>query len=201
MELARLADKLGYTRYWFAEHHNMPGIASTTPELMIGLVAEATTRLRVGSGGVMLPNHAPLKVAEAYKMLEALHPGRIDLGIGRAPGTDPRAALALRRTREAMEVDDFPEKLVELMAFGSGRFPAGHPFSTVTAMPDDVLLPPITLLGSSGYSAQLAARLGMPFGFAAHFSPDRPSAGDRRAEGYSGTRQGAGRQAGKSAQI
>jgi luciferase family oxidoreductase group 1 len=174
VELARLADRLGYTRYWFAEHHNMPGIASTTPELLVSLVAEATTRLRVGSGGVMLPNHAPLKVAEAYKMLEALHPGRIDLGIGRAPGTDPRAALALRRTREAMEVDDFPEKLMELVAFGAGRFPAGHPFSAVTAVPEDVQLPPITLLGSSGYSAQLAARLGMPFGFAAHFSPDPP---------------------------
>ncbi|WP_224247519.1 LLM class flavin-dependent oxidoreductase [Hyalangium gracile] len=174
LELARLADRLGYTRYWFAEHHNMPGIASTTPEIMIALVAEATSRIRVGSGGVMLPNHAPLKVAEAFKMLEALYPGRIDLGIGRAPGTDPRAALALRRTREALEVDDFPEKLVELVAFGKGQFPAGHPFGAVKAVPDDVPLPPIVLLGSSGFSAQLSARLGMPFGFAAHFSPEPP---------------------------
>lgn len=174
LELARLADQLGYTRYWFAEHHNMPGITSTTPEIMIALTAEATSRIRVGAGGVMLPNHSPLKVAEAFKMLEALHPGRIDLGIGRAPGTDPRAALALRRTREAFEVDDFPDKLMELVAFGQGRFPAGHPFSSVAAVPEDVPLPPIVLLGSSGYSAQLSARLGMAFGFAAHFSPEPP---------------------------
>jgi luciferase family oxidoreductase group 1 len=174
LELARLADRLGYTRYWFAEHHNLPGIASTTPEIMIALVAEATSRIRVGAGGVMLPNHAPLKVAESFKMLEALYPGRIDLGIGRAPGTDPRTALALRRTREALEVDDFPEKLMELRAFGEGRFPAGHPFASVKALPEDVPLPPIVLLGSSGYSAQLSAKLGMAFGFAAHFSPEPP---------------------------
>jgi luciferase family oxidoreductase group 1 len=180
LELARLADRLGFTRYWFAEHHNMPGITSTTPEIMVPLAAQATSRIRVGSGGVMLPNHAPLKVAESFKMLEALYPGRIDLGIGRAPGTDPRTALALRRTREALEVDDFPEKLMELMTFGAGRFPAGHPFSSVAAVPEDVPLPPIVLLGSSGYSAQLSARLGMAFGFAAHFSPE-PAEGPMRA--------------------
>ncbi|WP_224363537.1 LLM class flavin-dependent oxidoreductase [Hyalangium versicolor] len=174
LELVRLADRLGYTRYWFAEHHNLAGIASTTPEIMIALAAGATTRIRVGSGGVMLPNHAPLKVAEAFKMLEALYPGRIDLGIGRAPGTDPRTALALRRTREALEVDDFPEKLVELISFGKNQFPPGHPFGPVKALPEDVPLPPIVLLGSSGFSAQLSARLGMPFGFAAHFSPEPP---------------------------
>lgn len=174
LELARLVDRLGYARHWFAEHHNLPGIVSSTPEVMITLAAEATSRIRVGSGGVMLPNHSPLKVAETYKMLEALHPGRIDLGIGRAPGTDPRTALALRRSREALEADDFPEQLGELMAFGRGTFPVDHPFRLITAVPEDAPLPPIILLGSSGYSAQVAAMLGTAFGFAAHFSPEGP---------------------------
>ncbi|HLL54073.1 MAG TPA: LLM class flavin-dependent oxidoreductase [Myxococcaceae bacterium] len=175
LELARLADRLGYTRYWFAEHHNMPMIASTTPATMIALAAEATTRLRVGAGGLMLPNHAPLQVAESFKMLEALFPRRIDLGIGRAPGTDPVTAMALRRTEDTFGTeDDFPEQLAHLLAFDQGNFPDGHPFRSVRAMPDDVALPPIWLLGSSGYSARLAAMLGRGFGFAAHFSPEPP---------------------------
>ncbi|HLI09880.1 MAG TPA: LLM class flavin-dependent oxidoreductase [Ktedonobacteraceae bacterium] len=174
IHLARLADRLGYTRYWLAEHHNTDGmLASSTPEVMISVVAQATERIRVGSGGIMLPNHSPLKVAETFRVLEALYPGRIDLGIGRAPGTDPRTALALRRSREALEADDFPEQLAELLAFadkGPG-FPEGHLFRSVKASPNDVPLPPIWLLGSSDYSAQAAAILGVGFAFAHHINP------------------------------
>jgi luciferase family oxidoreductase group 1 len=174
IRLAQLADRLGYTRYWLAEHHNTNGmLASSTPEVMIGVVAQATERIRVGSGGIMLPNHSPLKVAETFRVLEALYPGRIDLGIGRAPGTDPRTALALRRSREALEADDFPEQLAELLAFadkGAG-FPEGHLFRSVKASPNDVSLPPISLLGSSDYSAQAAAILGVGFAFAHHINP------------------------------
>jgi luciferase family oxidoreductase group 1 len=172
--LATRLDALGYTRLWYAEHHNMPMIAATNPALMIALSAQATTRIRVGAGGVMLPNHASLQVAEAYKWLEAVYPGRIDLGIGRAPGTDPMTAFALRRARELMDADDFPQQLAELMAFGGATFPAAHRFFKVKAQPEDAPLPPIYLLGSSGYSAQLSAMLGLGFGYAAHFSPTAP---------------------------
>jgi luciferase family oxidoreductase group 1 len=170
IDLARFADTRGYTRHWFAEHHNSPGIASTTPDIMIGQVARETSHIRVGSGGVMLPNHAPLKVAESFRLLEALYPGRIDLGIGRAPGTDMMTALALRRSQEALEADNFPQELGELLAFSMGTFPAGHPFKTITAYPNDVQLPPIWLLGSSGFSSQLSAELGMGFAFAHHIN-------------------------------
>jgi len=173
LALARELDRLGFRRVWYAEHHNMPAIASTTPATLIALAAQQTSRIRVGSGGVMLPNHAPLQVAEAFKMLESLHPGRIDLGLGRAPGTDQVTALALRRSREALLANDFPEQLAELMDFGEG-LQRSHPFVGVTAYPDDVPLPPIWLLGSSDFSAALAAKLGLGFAFAAHFSPDRP---------------------------
>jgi luciferase family oxidoreductase group 1 len=173
-ELARAVDRLGYTRLWYAEHHNMPGIATTTPELLIAHVAPLTTHIRLGAGGVMLPNHSALKVAETYKLLEALHPGRIDLGIGRAPGTDPRTALALRRSRHSIGAEDFIEQLGELMAWGGGGLPAGHPFGAVRAMPDDRQLPEIYLLGSSDYGANLAAQLGLGFAFAGHFSQDPP---------------------------
>jgi luciferase family oxidoreductase group 1 len=158
LELARHVEQLGFSRFWLAEHHNMPGIASAVPALLIGQVAAVTETMRVGSGGVMLPNHAPLH-------------GRIDLGIGRAPGTDGLTALALRRSREALSADDFDEQLAELFAFGGDTFPANHPFRAVKAVPADVPLPPVYLLGSSDYSARLAALLGLPFGFAAHFSP------------------------------
>lgn len=171
LNLAQLADELGYTRYWLAEHHNTPLIASSVPEVMIGHVAAVTKRIRVGSGGVMLPNHAPLKVAEAFRVLEALHPGRVDLGLGRAPGTDSLTALALRRSREALSADDFPAQMDELLAFLDGGFPANHPFQHVRAMPDDVSAPEIWLLGSSDFSAQLAGRLGLRFAFAHHISP------------------------------
>ena len=168
--LARACDAAGYTRYWLAEHHNLPSVASPAPEIMIGRIAAATTRIRVGAGGVMLPNHAPLMVAERFRMLEALFPGRIDLGLGRAPGTDGVTAFALRRHQEAREGDDFLEKLQELILWETGGFPEGHPFRRVVAMPSDVKLPPIWLLGSSGYSARLAAQVGMGFAFAHHFA-------------------------------
>ncbi len=170
LDLARLTDKLGYHRYWLAEHHNMPGIASSSPEILIGQVARETSHLRVGSGGVMLPNHAPLKVAEAFQTLEALFPGRIDLGIGRAPGSDPRTALALRRSSGGAG-DDLPSQLAELFAFAGGQFPPGHPYQSVSAVPMDVGLPPVWLLGSSDYSAQVAAAMGLGFAFAHHINP------------------------------
>ncbi len=170
LDLARLADQLGFTRYWVAEHHNLPSIASSAPDIMIGQIAAVTSRMRVGSGGVMLPNHAPLMVAERFKVLEALFPGRIDLGIGRAPGTDPVTSYALRRRQNAGDDDDFLQRFQELMLFESSGFPQGHPFRAVRAMPADVALPPIWLLGSSGFSAQLAALVGAGFAFAHHFA-------------------------------
>jgi luciferase family oxidoreductase group 1 len=172
VELARTVDRLGFRRLWYAEHHNMPGIATTAPEVMIAHIAQVTSRIRLGAGGVMLPNHSSLKVAESYRLLEALHPGRVDLGIGRAPGTDPLTAVALRRSRSAPLADDFLAQLAELRGFGDGTLPPGHPFAKVRAMPDDVALPPIWLLGSSDYSANLAAELGLGFAFAGHFSAD-----------------------------
>jgi len=180
IELARLTDRLGYTRYWLAEHHNMPGIASSAPEVLIGAVARETTRLRVGSGGIMLPNHAPLKVVETFRVLAALYPGRIDLGIGRAPGTDQMTAFALRRSRDALRADDFPAQLGELLAFATDRFPDGHPFQSIRAVPVDVPLPPLWLLGSSDYSAQVAAAIGVGFAFARHISPDGAAEAMRR---------------------
>ncbi len=170
LDLAQLADRLGYTRYWVAEHHNLPAIASSAPEIMIGQIAAVTERIRVGSGGVMLPNHAPLMVAERFKVLEALFPGRIDLGLGRAPGTDPATSYMLRRRQGIGEEDDFLDRFNELMLLESRGFPAGHPFHKVRAMPDDVPLPPIFLLGSSDYSAQLAGQIGAAFAFAHHFA-------------------------------
>jgi luciferase family oxidoreductase group 1 len=170
LDLARLADSLGYVRYWVAEHHNMPAIASSAPDIMIGQIAAVTAAIRVGSGGVMLPNHAPLMVAERFKVLEALYPDRIDLGLGRAPGTDPATSYLLRRRQGISEEDDFIDRFNELMLLETRGFPPGHPFHKVQAMPADVPLPPIYLLGSSDYSAQLAGRIGAPFSFAHHFA-------------------------------
>lgn len=179
LDLARLVDGLGYGRYWLAEHHNLRMIASSAPEVMIGHVANATENVRVGAGGIMLPNHAPLKVVETFRVLEALHPGRIDLGIGRAPGTDPVTASALRRPQAAagagVGADEFPQQFAELLAYAGDGFPKGHPFEAVAAMPDDVELPPIWLLGSSGYSARAAGEMGLGYAFAAHFSPTDPT--------------------------
>ena len=169
LELARRADELGFTRYWLAEHHNMAGIASSAPAVMIAAIAAATRDIRVGSGGVMLPNHAPLVVAEQFGTLAALHPGRIDLGLGRAPGTDQYTAAALRRAANP-SADDFPEQLGELGSFLAGEWPDGHPYGRISAVPHASSPPVIWLLGSSLYSAELAGLLGMPFAFAHHFS-------------------------------
>jgi luciferase family oxidoreductase group 1 len=170
LDLAQLADRLGYRRYWVAEHHSMPMIASSAPEIMIGQIAAVTQRIRVGSGGVMLPNHAPLTVAERFKVLEALFPGRIDLGLGRAPGTDPATSYMLRARQGIDAADDFLDRFNELMLLETRGFPAGHPFHKVQAMPSETPLPPIALLGSSDYSAQLAGRIGATFSFAHHFA-------------------------------
>jgi luciferase family oxidoreductase group 1 len=170
LTLAAEAERLGYRRYWVAEHHNMPGIASSAPAVLLAHAAGVTSSIRLGSGGVMLPNHASLVVAEQFGMLEALHPGRIDLGIGRAPGTDGLTALALRRSRRGLEADDFPEQLVELIGYFDGRFPADHPFRSITAVPGLGYRPAIWLLGSSDYSARAAGLLGLPFSFAHHFA-------------------------------
>lgn len=161
LDLARRTERLGYRRYWLAEHHAMPGIASSAPAVLVGQVAAATSTMRIGSGGVMLPNHAPMVVAEQFGTLEALYPGRIDLGLGRAPGTDQATARALRRAPGPLSADDFPEQVVELRSYFAAD-------STVTPAAGNE--PPIWLLGSSGFSAQLAGLLGMPFAFAHHFS-------------------------------
>lgn len=166
-ELAQHAERLGYRRFWLAEHHNMPGIASAATSVVIGHVAAGTSTIRVGSGGVMLPNHAPLVIAEQFGTLAALFPGRIDLGLGRAPGTDPTTARALRRTRTG-GADSFPEDVVELMNY----FREPQPGQAVRAVPGAGSEVPVWLLGSSLYSAQLAAVLGLPFAFASHFAPD-----------------------------
>jgi luciferase family oxidoreductase group 1 len=165
--LARLVDELGFVRLWYAEHHNMPGIGSTTPEVLTAHAAAITERVRVGSGGVMLPNHSPLTVAERYATLESLHPGRIDLGVGRAPGTDMRTARALRRSLETGE--DLDAQLAELFGYLAG-FPPGHPLEGLHAYPRPAALPEVVVLGSSDYGARLAAAWGLPYAFAHHFS-------------------------------
>jgi len=167
LDLARHAERWGYHRYWLAEHHNMPGIASAATAVVIGHVAAGTATIRVGSGGVMLPNHSPLVVAEQFGTLESLYPGRIDLGIGRAPGTDPRTTLALRRDRASAD-ESFPHDVAELQAY----FAPASPGQAVRAIPGAGLQVPIWLLGSSLFSAQLAAERGLPFAFASHFAPD-----------------------------
>ncbi|MEI2733698.1 MAG: LLM class flavin-dependent oxidoreductase [Rhodoblastus sp.] len=172
VDLAILADELGYARYWVAEHHSLASVASSAPEVIIARIAAATRRIRVGAGGVMLPNHAPLMVAERFRTLEAFFPGRIDLGLGRAPGTDQTTAYALRRhnTQGQDPEQDFLERLQELILWDTGDFPASHPFKRIAVMPNDVRLPPIFLLGSSDYSADLSAQIGMGFAFAHHFA-------------------------------
>lgn len=167
VELARLGDALGFTRVWYAEHHGMPSIASAAPELLIANAAANTKSIRVGSGGIMLLNHRPLRIVEAFRTLEALHPGRVDLGIGRAPGGDGYAMQALRSGGG----EEFSAYLAELLAFDEGGFPEHHPFARVPASPGGVHLPPLWLLGSSGASAAAAGELGMGYSFAAHFSP------------------------------
>ncbi|MBA2538163.1 MAG: LLM class flavin-dependent oxidoreductase [Deltaproteobacteria bacterium] len=163
--LARTADALGYTRYWFAEHHNMANIATSAPEVLIAHAAAVTTRIRLGAGGMMIPNHAPLHVIEAFRTLEALAPGRIDLGLGRAPGTDPVASSALRRSDREVN-----HQLVELLAFEHGEFQPSHPFAKIIPMPSDVSAGVIWMLGSTLAGAAIAAQLGIPYAFAGHFA-------------------------------
>jgi len=167
LDLARHAERLGYRRYWLAEHHNMSGIASAATSVVIGHVAGGTRTIRVGAGGIMLPNHAPLVIAEQFGTLESLYPGRIDLGLGRAPGTDQVTARALRRDH-IETADDFPRDVLELQAY----FRPAEPGQPLRAVPGEGLGVPIWLLGSSLFSAQLAAHLGLPFAFASHFAPD-----------------------------
>ncbi|MBA3447532.1 MAG: LLM class flavin-dependent oxidoreductase [Pseudaminobacter sp.] len=166
LDLARHAERLGYKRYWLAEHHNMPGIASAATSVVIAHVAAGTGTIRVGAGGIMLPNHAPLVIAEQFGTLAALHPGRVDLGLGRAPGTDMNTARALRRNLEA-GVDGFPQDVVELMNYFQPAEPGRH----VRAVPGEGQDVPVWILGSSTYGAQLAAMLGLPYAFASHFAP------------------------------
>ncbi|WP_377821900.1 LLM class flavin-dependent oxidoreductase [Branchiibius cervicis] len=173
VRLAQAAESFGYHRFWVAEHHNIPSVASSAPVVMIATVADHTESIRVGAGGIMLPNHAPLQVAELFRVLEALHPGRIDLGLGRAPGTDQLTALALRRSREALIANDFPQQYAELLAYVEG-FPADHPFAPISAQPTDVPLPPVWILGSSLYGAQAAAAAGVAFAYAGHFGEADP---------------------------
>ncbi|AUH39354.1 alkanal monooxygenase [Streptomyces sp. CMB-StM0423] len=180
--LARIAEARGFHRYWVAEHHSMPGVASSSPAVILAHLAAHTTTIRLGSGGVMLPNHAPLVVAEQFGTLEALAPGRVDLGLGRAPGTDGATAAALRRTDRLREgAEEFPQQLAELIRFLDDDFPDGHPYRRIHAVPgpvqgkaaggvQSVHRPPVWLLGSSMFSARLAAELGLPFAFAHHFA-------------------------------
>jgi luciferase family oxidoreductase group 1 len=171
IELARLADALGYHRYWVAEHHGTPMIAGAAPEILIAAIAGATERIRVGSGGVMLPHYSPLKVAEVFSILSGLHPGRIDLGLGRAPGTDPHTMFALQRDRRQGAPDDFPEQLAELLAYLEDDFPESHPFRRLAALPGDPERPDVWLLGSSPQSGIWAAELGLPYSFADFINP------------------------------
>ncbi|WP_424891760.1 LLM class flavin-dependent oxidoreductase [Streptomyces sp. XH2] len=182
VELARLAERRGYHRFWVAEHHSMPGIASSSPAVVLAHLAAHTRRIRLGSGGVMLPNHAPLVIAEQFGTLEAFAPGRVDLGLGRAPGTDGATAAALRRADRLSEgADEFPQQLAELIRFLDDDFPDGHRYAGIHAVPGPVQgrvpggvqradRPSVWLLGSSGFSARLAGALGLPFSFAHHFS-------------------------------
>lgn len=179
VELARLGERLGYVRHWFAEHHSMPSVASSAPEILIAHVAAATQRIRVGAGGIMLPNHRPLRVAEMFHTLSALHPGRIDLGIGRAPGADPATARALQAGNGSL----IGQMLGELHAFSANAHPDTSRFYGIHAEPADAPLPPIWLLGSSGASARMAAAAGLGYSFAAHFSttPAAPALAQYRA--------------------
>lgn len=176
LRLAQHAEALGYGRYWVAEHHNMQAVASSVPLAVLAAASQVTGRIRLGSGGVMLPNHAPLAVAEGYRLLSALAPGRVDLGLGRAPGTDGRTARALRGSMGLLE-EPFESQLSELIAFGTGQFPAGHPFAGTLAAPAGAeLFPPLWILSSSGHGARVAAQIGAGLAFAWHINPSTQDA-------------------------
>ncbi len=175
IELARLADRLGYNRYWIAEHHAIEALASPAPEILIARVAAETVDIRVGSGGVLMPHYSPLKIAETFRTLHALYPGRIDLGVGRAPGSSALESYALQRDRtQQQSAEDFPQQLLELLAFLNCDFPASHPFSRIRVSPDMPGGPQVWLLGSSLWSASAAAQIGLPYAFA-HFIDPRPT--------------------------
>jgi luciferase family oxidoreductase group 1 len=171
IDLAQHVEALGYERYWIAEHHGTPMLASAAPEILIGAVAAATSRIKVGSGGVMLPHYSPLKVAEVFSMLAALYPGRIDLGLGRAPGSDQETMFALQRDRRQRSPDDFPAQLAELLAYLEDDFPDGHPFARLAQLPGGPERPEVWLLGSSPQSAIWAGELGLPYVFADFINP------------------------------
>ena len=180
VDLAALAEQLGYGRYWVAEHHGHPMIAGASPEVLIAAIAAHTSSIRVGSGGVMLPHYSPLKVAENFAALCGLYPGRIDLGIGRAPGSDPHTMLALQRDRRQLAPDDFPDQLAELLAYLEDDFPPGHPLARLAALPGGPERPEVWLLGSSAQSGEWAAQLGLPYAFADFFSTAAGAAITRR---------------------
>ncbi len=171
IDLACLVEELGYGRYWVAEHHGMPMLASPSPEVLIASIAARTQHIRVGSGGIMLPHYSPLKVAETFSMLSGLHPGRIDLGLGRAPGTDPQTTVALQRDRRQRAPNDFPEQLAELIDYLEDRFPPEHPLARLARLPGRPERPELWLLGSSPQSAIWAAELGLPYAFADFITP------------------------------
>jgi luciferase family oxidoreductase group 1 len=171
IELARQVDGLGYTRFWMSEHHAMDTLACTAPEVMLARIGAETKRIRIGSGGIMLPHYTSLKVAECFRMLYALYPGRVDLGIGRAPGGGPREALALKRERKTPMPDDFPEQVSELLAFLGHKFPEGHPFAGIRVSPEMPGGPDVWMLGSSMWSSAAAVEFGLPYSFAHFFSP------------------------------
>jgi luciferase family oxidoreductase group 1 len=176
IDLARLADGLGFERYWIAEHHAIVTLASPAPEILIARIGAETSGIRIGSGGVLLPHYSPLKVAETFRMLHALYPGRIDLGIGRAPGGSGLEAFALRRDRnDHIQNDDFEEQLVELLAFLHHGFPSDHPFARIKVSPDMPGAPEVWLLGSSSWSSAVAAKLGLPYAFAHFIMPEETS--------------------------
>jgi luciferase family oxidoreductase group 1 len=171
IELARLVDGLGYDRFWMSEHHAMDTLACTAPEVMLARIGAETKRIRIGSGGIMLPHYTSLKVAECFRMLHALYPGRVDLGIGRAPGGGPLEALALQRDRKSKMLDDFPEQVSELLAFLGNQFPASHPFAGIRVSPHMPGGPDVWMLGSSMWSSAAAVEFGLPYSFAHFFSP------------------------------
>lgn len=171
IDLAKVTDRLGYHRFWMSEHHAMDTLACTAPEVLLARIGAETRRIRIGSGGIMLPHYSALKVAEQFRTLLALYPGRVDLGIGRAPGGGPIESLALRRERRVQPVDDFADQLSELLAFLDGDFPPQHPFSKIRVAPDSPGTPDVWLLGSSLWSASAAAEFGLPYAFAHFFSP------------------------------
>lgn len=192
LDLARLADELGYARYWIAEHHATPMLASASPEVLIAAVAAQTSRLRVGSGGVMLPHYSPLKVAETFSMLSGLYPGRIDLGVGRAPGSDPQTMFVLQRDRRHVAPDDFPEQLVELLGYLDGSFSAAHPLARFAELPGGSERPEPWLLGSSPQSGIWAAELGLPYSFADFINPAGSAIARRYRDEYAGSRRAPG---------